>query len=119
MRLREWAGEYLRRNSKIKQWEIISMDDTRAVVRTPRAKIIYVFQESLTREYLQSKDEMIIITLNTKSNVKQAQALFDEIDSNTRIIFANTDDDSFWILNPGFIRNYSTPDQFKKIQLHL
>ena len=114
MDLKEWAKEYLQRNSKIKQWKIISLDDNGALVQTSRAKTFYEFQEDLSKGISSSKEERIIITLNTKKNIKEAQGFFDSLDNKTRILFANTDTDSFWILNPHFIRNYSSPEQFKK-----
>jgi hypothetical protein len=46
--------------------------------------------------------------------VKYAQNEFDNLENNTRILFVNTETDSFWILNAHFIRNYSNPEQFKK-----
>ncbi|MFT4309224.1 MAG: hypothetical protein ACMXYL_01935 [Candidatus Woesearchaeota archaeon] len=114
MELSEWATQYLKRNAKIKQWEIISCNNSDAMVKTSRATIEYRYANDLDNNMILGEHEKVIITLNTKKNVMKAQDLFDSINDKTRILFVHIESDSYWILNPQFIRNYADPNSFKK-----
>lgn len=107
MDLSEWAHQFLIRNAKLKGW-IVNGSGPEYTVES-KAKQTYTVVEHAK----DAPEANVLITLNTKANVRWVAEHFDEIPE-SRIIFANPQADGYWTLNIRMMRLFGDVDRFKK-----
>lgn len=107
MDLSEWAHHYLIRNSKLKGWTI-SGDGPIYTVEAKKSQR-YLVTEALA----DASDADVIITLNTRENIAWSAEHLESL-GDTRIVFANPTQDSFWTLNARMIRMFGDSERYRK-----
>lgn len=121
MDLNEWTYEYLKRNAKLRGWEIESADVNKGIfkIMNKNGESTYVVSSdlSLLNGHIENyKGESLIVVCHNKNHNlaalrKEAQSIADKAHSvklRLRILFANTDTDQFWTANITMMHSHGT-----------
>lgn len=107
MDLHEWAHQYLLRNAKLKGWSV--KEDGRGYAVEAKSSRRYDVVGTLAER----SEADVVITLNTKENVRWAAEHIDEL-GDLRVVFTNPAEDGFWTLNVRMMRSFGDIDRFRK-----